>query len=200
MHLTSVSSGSRDGGRRPSASASRWKTARAADRMQGAGRALFKKPMILSATTGCLALIMETLSSRGCSTSANSTSASWPKSKLAEVEIGRSRIGRTRKKSWPKSKVAEVDHPRLPSSPKRLSDGFLSRSEGPILPNWVLLSGLTFRAKSSTSSCLTTHADYTFVTSGMRSSRTWWLPRHSCNYVATHLFKWQPGTSPHQRL
>ena len=27
----------------------------------------------------------------------------WPKSKLAEVEIGRSR-------NWPKSKLAEVDH------------------------------------------------------------------------------------------
>ena len=44
---------------------------------------------------------------RGCSTSANSTSdnstsASWPKSKLAEVEIGRSR-------NWPKSKLAEVE-------------------------------------------------------------------------------------------
>ena len=55
---------------------------------------------------------------RGCSTSDNSTSASWPKSNLAEVEIGRTRkkkladveIGRTRKKkSWPKSKLAEVD-------------------------------------------------------------------------------------------
>ena len=41
--------------------------------------------------------------------SQNSTSKNWPKSKLAEVEIGRSRIGRTRKKSWPKSKLAEVD-------------------------------------------------------------------------------------------
>ena len=52
----SVSSGSRDGGRRPSASASQdgtskpstpinWKAARAAERMQGpAGRALFKEP------------------------------------------------------------------------------------------------------------------------------------------------------------
>ena len=47
----------------------------------------------------------------------------WPKSKLAEVEIGRSRIDRSRigrnrigrnrkKKSWPKSKVAEVDRAR----------------------------------------------------------------------------------------
>ena len=34
----------------------------------------------------------------------------WPKSKLAEVEIGRSRTGRTRKKSCPKSRLAEVDH------------------------------------------------------------------------------------------
>ena len=33
----------------------------------------------------------------------------WLKLKLVEVEIGRSRIGRTRKKSWPKSKLAEVD-------------------------------------------------------------------------------------------
>ena len=38
-------------------------------------------------------------------------SRNWPKSILAEVEIGRSRIGRTRKNSWPKSKLAEVDHP-----------------------------------------------------------------------------------------
>ena len=33
----------------------------------------------------------------------------WPKSKLAEVEIGRSR---KKKKSWPKSKLAEVDRAR----------------------------------------------------------------------------------------
>ena len=36
--------------------------------------------------------------------SKNSTSKNWPKSKVAEVEIGRSRIGRTRKK-----KLAEVE-------------------------------------------------------------------------------------------
>ena len=36
--------------------------------------------------------------------SKNSTLKNWPKSKLAEVEIGR-----TRKKSWPKTKLAEVD-------------------------------------------------------------------------------------------
>ena len=39
-------------------------------------------------------------------------SRNWPKSKLAEVEIGRNRIGRTRKKNWPMSKLAEVDHDR----------------------------------------------------------------------------------------
>ena len=38
--------------------------------------------------------------------SKNSTSKNWPKSKLDEVEIGRSR---KKKKSWPKSKLAEVD-------------------------------------------------------------------------------------------
>ena len=42
----------------------------------------------------------------------DSTSRNWPKSKLAEMEIGRSRIGRTRKKSWLKSKLAEVDRAR----------------------------------------------------------------------------------------
>ena len=56
----------------------------------------------------------------GCSTSANSTSdnstsASWPKSKLAEVEIDRNRnwpkskLAELEKNSWPKSKLAEVD-------------------------------------------------------------------------------------------
>ena len=55
--------------------------------------------------------------------SKNSTSKNWPKSKLAEVEIGRSRnwpksklaeveLAEVEKKSWPKSKLAEVDRAR----------------------------------------------------------------------------------------
>ena len=42
----------------------------------------------------------------------------WPKSKLAEVEIGPSRnwpklkLAEVEKKNWPKSKLAEVDHGR----------------------------------------------------------------------------------------
>ena len=52
---------SQDGTSKPSTPIN-WKAARAAERMQGlAGRALFKEP---SATTGCLALIMERLSAQ----------------------------------------------------------------------------------------------------------------------------------------
>ena len=53
------------------------------------------------------------------SRSKNSTSKNWPKSKLAEVEIGRSR-------NWPKSKLAEVELAELEK--KKLAEVEIGRS------------------------------------------------------------------------
>ena len=62
--------------------------------------------------------------------SKNSTFKNWPKSKLAEVEIGRTR----EKKSWPKSKLAEVDRARPLDSRghhRAACAGVLSKRGGP---------------------------------------------------------------------
>ena len=76
-------------------------------------------------------------------------SRNWPKSKLAEVEIGRSRTGRTRKKNWPKSKLAEVDHD--PLARPALANSYLTNVSCLVcsFPFFVFLSS----SSSSSSSC-----------------------------------------------
>ena len=81
----------------------------------GLGPPPFGPPTLLGSTLLGSTLRGPTLRGPHTLSSQNSTSKNWPKSKLAEVEIGRSR------KSWPKSKLAEVDHPpRLPGPPSLL--------------------------------------------------------------------------------
>ena len=103
----------------------------------------------------------------------------WPKSKLAEVEIGRSRnwpksklaeveLAELEKKNWPKSKLAEVDH-----DPSSLAS---TAGSGPGL---IITFAVTRPASRQTLATALSKAHPRPAKTPARAHAAWWWPQES---------------------